>query len=159
MSAPTRTWPSRVSDRTDESLESSTPPRLNFPAHSDPVKRWNFRKADWKRFRLLTDESVERLPPPDIPNIEKAYQDFCESLLSAAKKCIPHGRRKNYVPCWDKEYEPLYRSFIRAPVGTESDRAASSLLSRLAQKQERWKEFHRLLALQPQGMENHQQTY
>jgi len=23
-----------------------TPPKLNVPAHSDPVKRWNFRKAD-----------------------------------------------------------------------------------------------------------------
>jgi len=27
------------------------------------VKCWNFRKADWKRFCLLTGESVERLPP------------------------------------------------------------------------------------------------
>jgi len=106
-----------------------TPPRLKVPAHSNPVKRWNFRKADWKRFCLLTGESVERLPPPDTP--ERAYQDFCESLLSATKQCIPRGRRKNYVPCWDKECEPLYRSFIRAPVGTDSDRAASSLVSRL----------------------------
>jgi len=72
-------------------------------------------------------------------NIERAYQDFCESLLSAAKHCIPRGRRKNYMPCWDKECETLYRCFIRAPVGTDSDRAASSLLSRLGQKkQERW---------------------
>ena len=52
------------------------PPILKLPAHSDPVKRWNFRKADWKRFCLLTGESVERLPPPDTLNIEKAYRDF-----------------------------------------------------------------------------------
>jgi len=95
------------------------------------MKSWNFRKVVWKRFFLLTGESVERLPPPDTPNIEMAYQDLCESLLSAAKQCIPRDRRKNYVPCWDKECETLYRSFIRAPVGTYSDRAASSLLSRL----------------------------
>ena len=80
-----------------------TPPRLKVPAHSDPVKRWKFRKPDWKRFYLLTDESVERLPPPDTPNIERAYQEFYESLLLAAKQCIPRGRRKNYVPCWNKE--------------------------------------------------------
>ena len=104
------------------------------------MKRWNFRKADWKRFCLLTGESVERLPPPDTPDIERAYQDFCESLLSAAEQCIARGSWKNYVPCWDKECETLYRS-IRAPVGTASDRAASSLLSRLQQKkQERWEE-------------------
>ena len=82
----------------------------------------------------------------------RGYQDFCESLLLfAAKQCIPRGRRKNYVPCWDKECDTLYRSFTRAPVGTESDRAASSLLSRLGQKQqERWVgscKFHRPLAL------------
>jgi len=31
-----------------------TPPWFKVPAHSDPVKHWNFRKADWKRFCLLT---------------------------------------------------------------------------------------------------------
>jgi len=44
------------------------------------------------------------------------------------------------VPCWGKECETLYRSFTRAPGGTDSDRPASSLLSRLRQKQERWEE-------------------
>ena len=71
-------------------------------------------------------------------NIEKAYQEFCESLLSSAKQCIPHGRRKNYVPCWDKEWETLYHSFTWAPVGTDSDRAALSLLSRIEQKKQEW---------------------
>jgi len=66
---------------------------------------------------------------------------FCESLLSAAKQYIPRGRRKNYVPGWDKECETLYRFFTRAPVGTDSDRTVSALLSRLQQKkQERWEE-------------------
>jgi len=58
-----------------------TPPRFKFNAYSDPVKRWNFRKAVWKHFCLLTGESAERLPPPDITNIEKAYQELCESML------------------------------------------------------------------------------
>ena len=48
--------------------------------------------------------------------------------------------RKNYVPCWDKECETLYCSFARASVGSDSDKAASSLLSPLRQKQERWEE-------------------
>jgi len=84
----------------------------------------------------FTGESVERLPPPDTPDIERAYQDFWESLLSAAKQCIPCGCRKNYVPCWDKECETLYRSFIRVPVRSAFDRAVSSLLSRLQQKKQ-----------------------
>jgi len=45
------------------------------------------------------------------------------------------------MPCRDKEHETTYRSFIRAPVGTDTVGAASSLLSRLGQKkQERWEE-------------------
>ena len=51
------------------------------------------------------------------------------------------GRWKSYVPCWDKEYKTLYRSFIRYSVGTDSDRTVSSLLSRLQQKkQKQWEE-------------------
>jgi len=101
-----------------------TPPILKVPAHSDPVKRWNFWKADWKRLCLLTDESVERWPPPDAIDIEKAHQEFFKSLLSAAKQYFPRGRRKNYVPCWDKECETLHRSFIRDPAATDSYRNA-----------------------------------
>ena len=85
-------WPAQVSDRTadcqtDVFQESScnhntvpviTPPRLKVPTHSDLVKRWSFRKADWKRFCLLTGESVERLPPLDALNIERAYQNLWE---------------------------------------------------------------------------------
>ena len=123
-SAPTQTFvslgqDSRVSDRrvlgkflwSQHRPSLIMPPKLKVPAHSDPVKRWNFRKADSKRFCLLTGESVERLPPLDTPDIERAYKDFCESLLSATKQCIPRGCQKNYVPCLNKECETLCRSF------------------------------------------------
>ena len=107
------------------------------------MKRWNFCKTKWKCFCLLTGESVERLLPRDTPNIQRAYQDFYEKLVFAAKQCTPCGCRKNYVPCWDKECKTFYHSFIRAQVRTGSDRAALSLLSQLQQKRgwkERWKE-------------------
>jgi len=81
-----------------------------------------------------------RVPPPDTSIIERAYQDFCQNPLSATKQCIPCGRWKNYEQYWDKECETLYRSFLLAPVWTDSDGATSSLLSRLEQKQERWEE-------------------
>ena len=56
---------------------------------------------------------------------------FRKSLLSADKQCVPHGRQENYVPCWDKKSETLYRSFVRAQAGTDSDRAASNVFFRL----------------------------
>ena len=74
--------------------------------------------------------------PPDTTNIEKAFQKLREVLLFAFKR-IPRGRRENYVPYWDKDFETLYRSsFLWAPVGTGPDRVASSLVSRLSQKRQ-----------------------
>jgi len=52
------------------------PPRFKVSACSDLVQRWNFCKADWMRFCLLTDESIERLPPPDTLNIESHTKIF-----------------------------------------------------------------------------------
>ena len=96
----------------------------------------------WSQHRpYLTGESVGRLPPPDTTNTKETCRDFWESLLSATKQCIPRGCRKNYVPCWGQECETFYRSFVRAPVGTDSDRAALYLLFGLEQnKQEPWEE-------------------
>jgi len=55
------------------------------------------------------------------------------------KHCIPPGVGRTM--CHAEEYETLYRSFIRASVETDCDRAASSLLSRRQQKnQDRLKE-------------------
>jgi len=63
-SAPTGTWPSRVSARKADCGNRRVlrefsraqyqpslikPRRLKVPAPRDPVKRWNFHKADWKR--------------------------------------------------------------------------------------------------------------
>ena len=65
--------------RSQHQLSLITTPRLKVPAHSNPVKRWSFHKVDWKRFCLLTGESVERLLPPDTPNIERATRSFARA--------------------------------------------------------------------------------
>ena len=56
--------------------------------------------------------------------------------------------------------ETLYRSFLWAPMETDSDRTALSLLhdSTIRSRSDGMKcQFHRLLARQPQGVEHHQQ--
>ena len=106
--------------------------------NAPPVKRWNFRKADWNRYSLLTNKSITGLPPPDTINMDEAYQDFCNAITSAAKKAIPRGCRNNYTPCWDSECETLYRSFLCAPPGTASNVAATNLLARLDQRKLEW---------------------
>ena len=96
-----------------------TPPRFKVPAHSDPVKRGNFREADWTRFCLLTGESIERLPPPDMPNIERTHQDFCESLLSAAKhvgRTMCHAGTKSARPSIAPSSEPQWGLTLTEPL-------------------------------------------
>ena len=118
-----------------------TAPKLGAPVPSRPMKRWNFRKADWNHYSLLTDESATDLLPADSTNVDEAYQDFCNAITSAAKKTIPRGRRRNYTPCWDSECEKLYRSFLQAPSGTASNQAGATLLARInAKRLERWTE-------------------
>ena len=57
------------------------------------------------------------------------------------KKCIPHGRQSNHIPCWDAECEDLCQHFLQSPGGPDSDRAATALLTRLNEKQRnRWSE-------------------
>jgi len=118
---------------------ATTPLRLVVPAYSHLVKSWNIRKADWNRVGLLTEESNQRLPLLDTTNIEKAYQELCESLVYSAKQCVPNGHRKNYVSSSEKEFKILYRSLVRILVETDSDKATSSLLTRLGRKMHlRW---------------------
>ena len=108
---------------------------------SESCKRWNFRKANWELYSLITNQHAEGLPSPDTGYVDEAYQDFCNTIIAAVKRSIPRGRRKNYRPCWDAKCEQLYQTFLRAPQGEARNTAASTLLARLHDKRtERWSE-------------------
>lgn len=62
------------------------------------VKRWNFRKANWERFTQHVNRAAASLPPPCSNNLNEAYESYCKMLLTAAKKNIPHGIHKAYIP-------------------------------------------------------------
>jgi len=118
----------------------SDPPSWNSAPHHPLLFRKRFCFSDTFQKRLhFSDKWIRwEIATSGHTKYWEGVPGFCESLLSAAKQCIPLGRRKNYVPCWDKECETLHRSFTRVPVGTEPDRAASSLLSGLGQKNQEW---------------------
>ena len=105
-----------------------------------PVKRWNFRKANWSHYIALTNKFAKTLLPPDSLDVDAAYQDFCNIIKKAAKKTIPRGYRNNYIPCWDAECESLYKTFLQSPQG-DSSLAATALLAKLDRKRrDRWSE-------------------
>ena len=108
---------------------------------SEPCKRRNFRKANWKLYSLIANQLAEGFLSPDTGYVDEAYHDFRNTIIAVAKRSMPRRRRKNYRPCWDAECEQLYQIFLRAPQGEATNIAASTLLARLDDKRrERWSE-------------------
>ena len=106
-----------------------------------PVKRWNFLKAKWSHYIALTNKFAKTLLLPDLLDVNVAYQDFCNTIKKAAKKTIPRWYRNNYIPCWDAEYESLYKTFLQSPQGDDLGLAVTALLSKLDRKRrDRWSE-------------------
>ena len=78
------------------SLIKSSKTVVSLP--SEPYKRWNFRRAKWKKYMRITNRLSRDLPSVGTTYVDEAYQDFCNTIIHAAKKSIPRGRRKNYRP-------------------------------------------------------------
>ena len=115
-----------------------TPRRFARPVQSKLVKRWNFRKAKWSHYIALTNKHAKTLLPPDM---DQAYQCYCNAINTAMKKCIPCGRGNDHISCWDTECENLYQTFLQYPEGHESSRAATVLLASPDRKRRsRWSE-------------------
>ena len=104
-----------------------------------PVKQWNFCKAKWSHYIVLTNKFAKTLLPPDSLDVDAAYQDFCNTIKKAVKKTIPCRYQNNYILCWDAECEFLYKSFLQSPQGDDSSLAATAPLAKLDRKQrDRW---------------------
>lgn len=96
---------------------------------SIPKPRWNFRRADWNKFSKRLDDAVRFIPP-----LPSNYDRFVGLIIASAKKTIPRGFRKEYIPCWNEDSDRLYNEFCT----NESQETADELLLSLdeARKQE-----------------------
>ena len=150
---PAQTWPSRAGDTsagnwTDVSeksflgLNTDNRSKTVVSLSSKPLyKRWNFRKSKWKKYMRITNMLARDLLSPDTTCVDEAYQNFYNTIIHAAKKTIPRGRRKNYRPCCVAKCEALYQAFLWAPQGEGSNTAVSALLVRLdKRRRKRWSE-------------------
>ena len=116
-------------------------PSLVQPVAGKPVKRWNFRKANWHAFSVDTERRSVTLPDPDTPNVDAAYAAYCEVLTGAAKKTIPRGYNAKYIPGWNEECNHLLRAHQQASSRAEVDATATALLEKLdATRRARWTE-------------------
>ena len=56
--------------------------------------------------RKASMKSIHRIPPRS-----ENYQRFCKLIITKAKKYIPRGVRKSYIPCWTNESEALFKKY------------------------------------------------
>lgn len=84
--------------------------------------RWNFQKANWLEYSKLVNRHLRWIPP----NPEN-FKRFVGVIKSAARKTIPRGFRKDYIPCWSTENERCYRDYQLNPTTDKADRILSSL--------------------------------
>jgi len=97
---------------------------------SFPRPRWNFNKANWEAFTSSLENTI-RFIPPSMSN----YDRFAKMVLSAAKKNIPRGFRKDYIPGWSQECEDLYKDFS----STGNQETADLLLQNLDKaRRDKW---------------------
>lgn len=87
--------------------------KVGFNLHaykSLPNIRWNFKKANWQGFQNYVEEIVNR-----IPKAPSSIDRFTGLLIKSAKKNIPRGYRKTYVPGWDEQSENLFLEYQKNP--------------------------------------------
>lgn len=69
---------------------------------------WNFRRANWKQYAKEVDHLLQWIPP-----VANNYERFIGVIKMVAKKHIPKGFRKMFIPTWDKDCEQLFEDFQR----------------------------------------------
>ena len=112
----------------------------NEPRPTGGVKRWITKKADWTKYRNLTDLDAEIIN--DLPDIESAENFMTDIILDAAEKSIPTsqgtGKRKS-PPWWNnvcymavKKRKSAWRKYEKTT--TDENYAAFSKLRAEAQR-------------------------
>ncbi|KAL7864615.1 hypothetical protein AOLI_G00160350 [Acnodon oligacanthus] len=116
-------------------------PSLVQPVAGKPVRRWNFRKANWQSFMAEMQRKSAGLLDPEVAEVHVAYVAYCKVILRAAKHNILHGYNKNYILGWDEECSCLLRQHQQASSREEMEATATTLLQKLDDTQRtRWTE-------------------
>lgn len=102
-------------------------------------RRFNFQKANWKGFSEELDEAISKIEPSP-----ENYDSFVDLVKKIARKKIPRGCRKEYIPGLTSETADLYEKYKQLyetdPFDDDTILAGESLISALSvQHQESWK--------------------
>lgn len=92
--------------------------------------RWNFNKAKWETFSKEFDDLVGL-----VPATAENYDRFTGLMIGVAKKHVPRGFRKEYIPCWEEDADRLYAEFESTG---DHEKAEEILKSLDAARRQRW---------------------
>jgi len=95
---------------------------------SIPKPRWNFRKANWNEFAKELDHLIQWIPAK-----VEFYERFVGAIKLIAKKHIPRGFKKQFIPGWDQTCNELYAEFQRSKDNNVSDELMNNLDSKRKQ--------------------------
>ena len=116
-------------------------PSLVQPIACKPVKRWNFRKANWELSIAGTGRRTPVLPNPQADDVYATYTAYCNMLICAAKKNIPRDFNKHYIPGWDDSCNHLLREHQQATTKEDIVTTATALHHKLDEvRRARWTE-------------------
>ena len=90
------------------------------PSNPKTFPRWIYKKADWEMFSRLTNE-YRKTVKADHFNINKATDNFNQSIMRAASETILRGARKNYRPNWTEELQGLEDEVTRTREKVENN--------------------------------------
>ena len=72
---------------------------------SNMAPSWNFKKANWNLFTYEADQSSHDISRDQHVNTN--VHNLTQTILQAAKKSIPRGKRSNYKPFWSSQMRTL----------------------------------------------------
>lgn len=106
---------------------------INIPLiRSLPRPRWNLQKANWDKFSNDIDQTLRWIPARWYN-----YDRFVNIIIAAAKRYIPRGYRKEYIPGWNEETEELHQRLLQE----NNAEIADELLRNLdVARRKRWEE-------------------
>ena len=111
------------------------------PLESNNLPRFNFRKAKWADFTSELENEIEKIDPNP-----KNYEKFQKVVWGVAKRNIPRGCRKQYIPCLSEEGKKLHDDYTKAfnedPFAENTVELGETLTRSMAiERTERWKEL------------------
>ena len=146
---PTRTWHSpwavaATRSQNDASLifprSHHRPSIIKVPLLVQPIAG-KPGKANLELFTAETERRTPGLPNPQGGDADTTSTAYCNMLICAAKKNIPRGFNKHYIPGWDDSCNHLLHEHQQASTNEDIDTTATAPLQMLDEvRRARWTE-------------------